>query len=357
MATTRPNPSLARSGRASRAEYPPASLRFDWIATGLSFLLITGLNIDIWAHNHDLVDTSFFTPWHALMYGAFALFAGFLTLSAIGNIQRGHRLQRLLPRGHNLSLIGVAVFGFGGVADLGWHTVFGIEQGTEALLSPSHLILALGFTLLMSGSIRSAWLRRETEGVARWIQIFPAVLGMSFMLTLLMAFTQFSNAIYNGAFSTPDFTRYPSWLTLPLGVASILLQTAIMIGGLLLLLRRWKLPAGSLMVLLIMPALYIASYSDTYGLLPGVVITAIIGEGLLRVLAPTPERPLWLGIFCFTLPTVYFLAFFAGVQLIDRVAWRIHAWLGAAIMAGIVGVFLSLLVAKWESNEEASERT
>jgi hypothetical protein len=62
-------------------------------------LLITGLNIDIWAHNHDLADTT---------------------------------------------------------------------------LNPSHLILALGFTLLMSGSIRSAWLQRETEGVARWIQIFPA---------------------------------------------------------------------------------------------------------------------------------------------------------------------------------------
>jgi hypothetical protein len=38
-------------------------------------------------------------------------------------------------------------------------------------------------------------------------------------------------------------------------------------------------------------------------------------------------------------------------------AWRIHAWLGAVIMAGIVGVFLSLLVAKWESDEEELERT
>jgi len=43
-----------------------------------------------------------------------------------------------------LSLLGVAIFGLSGGVDFLWHSLFGFEVDTEALLSPTHLSLAIG---------------------------------------------------------------------------------------------------------------------------------------------------------------------------------------------------------------------
>jgi hypothetical protein len=52
--------------------------------------------------------------------------------------------------------------------DLG--LLFGIEKGTDALLSPTHLMLALGVLLAASGPFRAAWLHPpsgQVENLAR----------------------------------------------------------------------------------------------------------------------------------------------------------------------------------------------
>lgn len=51
----------------------------------------------------------------------------------------------------------MSVFGLGGVLDLLWHTAFGVEQGIDALLSPSHLTLFVGGMLLLTAPVRGAW--------------------------------------------------------------------------------------------------------------------------------------------------------------------------------------------------------
>ncbi|HSE45781.1 MAG TPA: hypothetical protein VLA89_10700 [Gemmatimonadales bacterium] len=52
--------------------------------------------------------------------------------------------QRALPVGYGLSGLGALIFAAGGMTDLIWHTIFGIEAHVEALLSPTYLVLALG---------------------------------------------------------------------------------------------------------------------------------------------------------------------------------------------------------------------
>src|SRR5258708_37104161 len=78
--------------------FPADSLHFDWILTILSALFVSGIYIDGWAHNHNKVDNSFFTPWHAMLYGAFAMVGTFLTLSMAWNIAKGYPIRRALPR-------------------------------------------------------------------------------------------------------------------------------------------------------------------------------------------------------------------------------------------------------------------
>ncbi len=46
-----------------------------------------------------------------------------------------------VPVGYGWGFIGVIAFAAGGVADMVWHQIFGVEVDLEALLSPSHLLL------------------------------------------------------------------------------------------------------------------------------------------------------------------------------------------------------------------------
>ena len=130
-------------------------LTFDWLMVGLSTIFLSGLYLDGWAHNHGKVDQSFFTPWHAFFYAGFALTALVLLATGAVNWRRGYTRRAALPAGYGLALLGSAVFAAGGVGDLIWHTLFGIEEDFEALVSPTHLMLGVGLALIVSAPLRA----------------------------------------------------------------------------------------------------------------------------------------------------------------------------------------------------------
>ena len=152
----------------------------------LSTWFVGGLFVDGWAHTHDKVDQSFFTPWHAILYSGWAVNALFLSIHALVGRSRGATWRTVLPQGYFLSLIGAIGFGVGGLADMAWHTTFGIERGIEALLSPSHMLLAVSMGLVVSGPFR-ARLHRPAAGLA---QQFPAVISLALVLGVVAFFTQ-----------------------------------------------------------------------------------------------------------------------------------------------------------------------
>src|SRR4030095_700361 len=110
----------------------------------LSAWLIGVAFIDGWARTHGRVDTTFFTPWHVTFYTGFLAVACALVGVLLQQRTRRGTWPRALPPGYNLSLLGVVIFGGGGVGDLVWHTLFGIEKDVEALFSPTHRMLASG---------------------------------------------------------------------------------------------------------------------------------------------------------------------------------------------------------------------
>src|SRR5262245_3449071 len=144
-----------------------AGLRFDYLVTALSTILVVGLYSDGWAHEHGQVD-SFFTPWHGIVYTGFLL-GGLAPLLALARTwRRGEgrgdwrAWKNYVPVGYRLSLLGIPLFIGGGIFDLLWHRLFGIEVDTEALLSPSHLLLALAGVLLIGGPLRAVWQRTDS---------------------------------------------------------------------------------------------------------------------------------------------------------------------------------------------------
>lgn len=196
-------PSTAASPRLARSI--AGSVAFDWAMAGLGGLLVCGLYLDIWAHKHGKVDQSFFTPWHAVLYSAFAVGGGFLALVLLRNVGRGYHWKRALPPGYMLSLLGVMIFSVGGLLDLLWHSVFGIEANIEALLSPTHLLLALGAILIVAGPLRSAWQRYEPATVHGWAALGPLVVAAALVVALLAAMTSFAHPFIDTfAGKTPD---------------------------------------------------------------------------------------------------------------------------------------------------------
>jgi hypothetical protein len=169
------------------------SLRFDWIVTILSAFFIGGGWLDNWAHTHGKVDKTFFTPWHAVLYAAFVVVAAFLVLSLLRNHRKGYPWREALPPGYGLSLLGVMIFAVGGVLDMIWHLLFGIEVSVEALLSPTHLILAFGLVLIVTGPFRAARLHLPAEQTYSWIQLLPALLSLTFVLSSFEGFTQYAH--------------------------------------------------------------------------------------------------------------------------------------------------------------------
>jgi WD40-like Beta Propeller Repeat len=139
------------------------------------------------------VDKTFFTPWHAVLYAAFVVVAAFLVFSLLRNHRKGYPWREALPPGYGLSLLGVMIFAAGGVLDMLWHMLFGIEVSVEALLSPTHLILAFGLVLIVTGPFRAARLRLPGERAYGWIQLLPALLSLTFVLSSFEGFTQYAH--------------------------------------------------------------------------------------------------------------------------------------------------------------------
>jgi Tol biopolymer transport system component len=162
-----------------------------WLLLGTSAWLVGGIYLDGWAHHHDKLD-SFFTPWHAVLYSGWAASGGVLLATATPRRAAG-RWALELPVGYDLSLAGAALFGLGGFVDMIWHAMFGIEADVAALLSPTHLLLALGATLIVAGPLRAAWLQVGSPSGARgWT---PVLASLAFVYAILTFMTQFAQPV------------------------------------------------------------------------------------------------------------------------------------------------------------------
>jgi Tol biopolymer transport system component len=619
--------SAARAGAASAARsrlpgLPVDGLAFDRIAVLLAVIFVGGVYLDGWAHNHGKVDQTFFTPWHAVLYSGYAIDAIFLLVTWLRLRRAGRDWRHAMPAGYGIALVGAAIFAVGGVLDLIWHTLFGIEADVQALLSPTHLLLATGLFLMLTGPLRAAWARRESGRRLTWAAGAPALLALALVLSLFTFFTQFAHPLVQpwaaqdprardvqgdlyvmhadgsrqtrltttqhgagsptwspdgallafqlndgtqssiwvmradgsdarrltppnvdsiqpawspdgkyiayvnlvsgasrvmlmradgrpvgqiyvdratafgpawspdgthlvfesnlsgdfnlysvplaggppvrltrtsgandflaawspdgrqiaftstrdgtdqlylmnvdgsgqhrltsaagadaryerenwGAVWSPDGTRlafvstrdgapqvyqvnadgsHPinlsrdagmadgvglvSWsragdmlaygaagrpvidaeMSTSLGIASILLQAALFSGVLLFALRRWSLPLGTVTLLLTLSAILVSFMADQYRLVPAALLAGICADVLLLFARPGPDRVRALRVVAFAVPAIYFLWYLLAVQLTFGVAWVIHLWLGAPVMAGILGLFVSYLV-------------
>ncbi|HEY7123220.1 MAG TPA: hypothetical protein VH540_04670 [Ktedonobacterales bacterium] len=328
------------------------SVRFDRLMGVLAILLVSGLYLDGWAHGHGKVDKSFFTPWHGVMYSMFFITAIMLWVALYRNHTRGYAWSQAIPSGYGLSLIATPLFVAAGAADLVWHTLFGFEVGIEPLLSPSHLALATTGVLIVTGPMRATWRRVIAQEQQGWRTLLPLVLSLISTLMIFTFFTEFAHAFTH----LWTITELVGNSDKSFGAANILLQAGVLMGFILLPVRRWRLPLGSMTLLFSLYAVGLSVLGNQYQLIPGAVLAGMIADGLLWVLQPTTDRA-GLRAFAFAVPAILYLAVFLTAMLTGPVYWSIHLWLGSVVMAGVVGLSLSyLLVPPQEPVEQPANR-
>lgn len=336
----------------------PPGLTYDWSLALLLAWSMLGLYADGWSHNHhgDDLDT-FFTPSHALLYAGMVAGTALVVVVTLRGRAGGLAWRAALPD-RGATLLGQSLFFLGGLGDLVWHVLFGVESNVEALLSPTHLLLATAGGIVVTGPLRAAW--RRPDPPSTWRRGGPVVLSLTYLLALATFFLQFAHPIERPAAALGN---RPTAVSLPVvapdpplllaqggldaarllqsfGVAATLLQAIVLTGIVLVAVRRWgpSLPPGAMTFLLGVDALAMAAMRDQLRLVPAFLVAGLLADLVLQTLRPCPCHPIRFRLFASALPALWTAALFAGAA---PLWWSTHLWTGTIVLAGLAGYLMS----------------
>ena len=227
----------------------------------------------------------------------------------------------------------------------------------EALLSPSHLLLFSSALLILTSPLRVAWsdpAHRERSLRAFFQPLLSATLVTAGVAFFVMPFSPFlSGAATKAPYALIDRAVSPSmaeWFTEEVqleGFAAILITTVVLMAPTLLLLRRWRLPFGSLTVLF---GTVVALVSATEGFDMGEialagVIAGVGGDLLVRTLQGRNVSPVaTLRLVGALVPALAWLAYFGLLAGFYSVGWSVELWAGITSMATLTGLGLAVLM-------------
>jgi hypothetical protein len=226
-----------------------------------------------------------------------------------------------------------------------WHLTFGIEKDLEALLSPAHLVLAVGGVLILGGPMRAAW--RRAEPPKGLIDAMPLILSMTFAVSLVSFMSQFAHPVRHLATGFPPADGGFADLQQGRAVAGFIIQTALLAGLALLAVRRWgtALPFGTFAIVFGLNMYGMALMTDEYRLVWAALLAGLLADAKVRMLRPSLANVRGLRLFAAEVPATYALLALVALIVTDRVWWSVHMWTGTVVLAGVGGLFLSYLVA------------
>lgn len=331
------------------------SLYLDY-AIGISSVWVaSGFFLDAWAHGHVPVET-FFTPYHATFYSGMLAMIVIYAIFILRNRTRGYGWRASLPPGHRLAVLGIPIFIVAGFADLSWHLLLGVEEGVDALLSPTHQALGLGMFFLAMGPIRSVLANRKDS--TTFVKQCPLVLGLAAWLTLTHFGTAYAFDPGAGRIDAPPSIAHfnPDYLTaitlgyykVSIGVLILIFQSLLMTGFALWMVSRIQLRPGAFTLLFPLaniPAA--AAFTNSTPLLVVTIIqslvTGIVADTLVAQYDPHPATPRRYRLFAVAVPLVYSGTYLVATLIASQLWWDWNVSLGAWIWTGLVGFALTLI--------------
>ncbi len=326
---------------STHTEPRPTSDREDTITGLLGVWLLIGLFVDGWAHTNLGELETFFTPWHGIFYSGFAAGAGWMVLLTIRRIGPDRTFRRSIPPGYRLGMLGLAIFSAGGVSDMVWHTVFGIESNFRALLSPPHLVLLSGGLLAISSPIRAVAHRRPDRRLAR-AEAFPTALSLLLVTGAVAFFVLYAWAPTSGAITAP-YEQSPGAAVF--GTLEILITTLVLLGPAVYAVRQFDLPPGSFTLVMGSTGVLMAgivAFRDPWAIVPPLTAGLVLdGMGRWRGLGPASIVPTRLA---FAASPMAMWTVHTGLAAVTNgVGWPVEVWAGVIFFSGLVGFGLSLI--------------
>ncbi|MDE2480971.1 MAG: hypothetical protein KGN02_02130 [bacterium] len=319
--------------------------RLDLLVGAASLWISWAFFIDAWSHENLPYET-FFTWAHGLIYG------GMVVLVAVLAIMR-----KEIPAAYRVPLIGVPIFLLGGMLDLGWHSLFGIEEGVDIILSPTHETIGLGLMLVSSAPLFSALRYRSEMRTLR--DHLPMIFSLASWLVMVHFATAYATdpaaGIVNAppdasAFSANYFTATAiSYYKLVGGVVILLLQSFIMASFVLFIASRFETRPGALTLLLVLgntlPAL---PFTDESPLLVSVfamsALAGIVGDALIAWMGPFPRAAWRFRIYAAAVPATYIATYMVAIALTGGSWWDWSVRTSLVLFAGVIGLGLSLVM-------------
>jgi hypothetical protein len=330
----------------------PATVAEDAGAALLAALLVGGILSDAWAHVHRGRDLEgFFTPWHGALYAGFAGSAAWTFWLAYRRRSEHPRWWRDgWPAGYRISALGVLLFAVGGLADMAWHTRFGVELGITAAFSPSHLLIGVAGALLVTGPLRSWWSAGAPAGRR-------AVAGVGSLALALMVATPLlthSVSLATAAATVPYDPAVVQGLPRVAAVAAVdayVITTLLLVLPLLLVHRRRATPGtgaalvgGVALFVLVMFGFPAPQTAAALAALAG----AVAADAALAWLDAVrgPDAPLRLPLAGGLFAAAVWAGHLTGLHLADGIRWPAEMWTGTIVLTAVTGALLGTLAAR-----------
>lgn len=369
-------PAIRVSGNAR----PHTTLAEDAVTAFLASYTLVALFWDGLRHNNLTGVDEFWSPPHIAMYLGLGGLGVWIALVLL-RYQKG--LDDLdwsaVPRGYALAFAALPLAAIAGPADFIWHEIYGFENQIDSTFSPPHQGLFYAGAMLAAIPAASAWQRRGSAPSLR--EFLPTVFSLTSVSAAMLFVVHQIVPFYGGgvvatqafqddiagradAFSPGADAEHVEGLSRALtnyaddafpfyffstqtAVAGILLYTIAMMGMILLLRRRWRIPAGSLTVSFTFFALLWPMLSEyrEWELIPSLVLAGIAADLLLARLGDDATKVGRIRFFAVLLPPVMWALFFLSIELLqDGLGWEPTVWVGLLGTTAGLGFAVSLLV-------------
>jgi hypothetical protein len=179
---------------------------------------------------------------------------------------------------------------------------------------------------------------------------WPAVLSLTVVLSVITFFLQTAHPLVNPQAAGPAGSHSFSFDQQTIGVIAVIIQTAVVMGLVLLAARRFVLPFGALTAILGLNAFglaflgtQVAGRDGGLSLLPAALVAGLLADTLYAALRSSRLRNGELGfrLLAVGVPVVFYLVYFLTLLATTGIWWSIHLWLGSVALAGITGWLLS----------------
>ena len=364
--------------RISGQPRPHAALREDAVTILLAAYTLVALFWDGLRHNNLTGTDEFWSPPHIAMYLGLTAVGVWIALVLI-RYQKG--LDDLdwsaVPLGYGLAFIALPLAALAGPADFIWHEAYGFENQIDSTFSPPHQGLFYAGALLATIAAASAWQKRDIVAPSLREHLPAAFSVTSLVAVMLFVVHQIVPFYGGGIAATQDFqddiagradafspgadavhteglsralTHYGDdafpyyFFSTHASVAGILLFTAALMGAVLMMRRRWRIPPGTLTITFTFMALLWAMLSEyrEAELIPALVLAGAIGDALLARLGGGVGR---IRLFAALVPLTLWSLFFLCVELFQGgLGWEPTLWFGLLVTTAGLGYAMSLLV-------------